>query len=180
MYKHHITHLEDIYLNHKFDFPKPAVQIIQSPVTQLYGINGLKSTMPKQKEREKEKEGSWVSNFQKYQALSEPKRKRRQRIKPPTYKQQEKGRVSNVEYEPADQVEVSPLEVSEEELAAEQQLLMRRRTKNDGLTSDELVLLGMYHLNKEQEEVYQRFVAMISEFDKFDMVRPLPPSPLSS
>lgn len=168
MYKHHITHLEDIYLNHKFDISQKTHQVIQTPVTQLYGINGLKSNLPKQKTREREKESGWVANFQKYRAL-EPKRSRRPRIKPPVFKQDNKA-ASAPGDTPSEHVEYNPLEISEEDLAAEQQMQMRRRTRAPHLTSDELVLLGMYKFNPEQEEIYQKFVSMLTEFDKFDMV----------
>ena len=40
IYKHHITRLEDIYVNHKTEYKNPPQLLFMSPVSQLYGVNG--------------------------------------------------------------------------------------------------------------------------------------------
>jgi len=40
MYKLHVTRLEDIYMNHKLEYPSPPAMLFRSPVSQLYGVNG--------------------------------------------------------------------------------------------------------------------------------------------
>jgi hypothetical protein len=45
-----------------------------------------------------------------------------------------------------------------------------RRSRNPGISETDLLMFGMYRLNPEQEEIYKKFVEMVSEFDDFDMV----------
>lgn len=102
--------------------------------------------------------------------MEEPKRQRKPRIKPPVYRQERKSPSTPSDSQPPER-DFNPLEISEEEYAEEQRMLARRRTRNDRLSSDELVLLGMYRFSPEQEEIYEKFVQMISDFNQFDMVR---------
>ena len=130
---------------------------------------GLKSNLPAQKEKEKEREGKWVSNFQVHNSLDPPKSQKRMRNKSNQPNQH------TVSPEPGDATSqfgqtMPPLEMTEDEQEAERKMATKRRTLNQGLSSDELILLGMYRFNPEQEEIYNKFVEMLAGFDKFDMV----------
>ena len=45
-----------------------------------------------------------------------------------------------------------------------------RRSKNPQISDTDLIMFGLYKLNPHQEEIYNQFVQMISEFSNFDMV----------
>jgi len=87
MYKLHVTRLEDIYMNHKLEFPSPPAMLFRSPVSQLYGVNGnlyiwsecshalfifihCLGLLVESDKKLKKKEGKWVNNFQKFSALA--------------------------------------------------------------------------------------------------------------
>lgn len=46
----------------------------------------------------------------------------------------------------------------------------RSKCSDPNVPAEDLIMLGMYRLNAEQEEVYRRFVEMVSTFDDFDKV----------
>jgi hypothetical protein len=141
-------------------------------------LTGLVSNSAKQKEKEKEKETKWVPNFHKYHILHEPDKTDRKKNKSYASRSDKKHGSqstlnqsrSNEYFSLGSSTEFNPLEISEEEMLEEKKMLMRRKTRNNNLNDEELVLLGMYKLTPEQEEIYQQFVAMISTFDRFDMV----------
>jgi hypothetical protein len=155
-----------------------------SPATQLYGINGIldvcclfsldslflgmKSTRPIQKQVEKARESKWVSNFQKYHHLddnlSEKKKQEskdsyqntRRSVSPSTIKRGDRDYPPSISQDENDQREIAHFS---------------RRASNPDLTDTDLLMFGMYRLTSKQEEVYNKFVEMISEFNEFDMVR---------
>lgn len=45
-----------------------------------------------------------------------------------------------------------------------------RKSKNPQISDTDLIMFGLYKLNPHQEEIYNQFVQMISEFSNFDMV----------
>jgi len=49
-------------------------------------------------------------------------------------------------------------------------LNQRHKCVDPAVSQEQLLMLGMYHLTPEQEEVYQQFVAMLSSFETIDMV----------
>jgi hypothetical protein len=65
IYKHHMAKLEEIYLNHNSYKSEPSMEIkSMTPVSQLYGINGLyTSNNPVREERKRDKEFGWVNNM---------------------------------------------------------------------------------------------------------------------
>lgn len=46
----------------------------------------------------------------------------------------------------------------------------RSKCSDPNISAEDLLMLGMYRLSAEQEEVYRRFVEMVSTFDEFDKV----------
>ncbi|RYH11953.1 hypothetical protein EON65_38410 [archaeon] len=128
----------------------------------------MKSSLPAQKEKEKQREGKWVSNFQVNNALDPPKHQKRMRHKS-NHSYQRTVSPDNGDNS-GQSGQTMPLEMTEEEQEAEKKMATKRRTLNEGLATDELILLGMYRFTPEQEETYQKFVEMLAGFDKFDMV----------
>lgn len=65
LYKHHMAKLEEIYLHQNTYKAEPTQELrAMTPVSQLYGINGLyTSNNPAREERMKDKEYGWVSNM---------------------------------------------------------------------------------------------------------------------
>lgn len=47
---------------------------------------------------------------------------------------------------------------------------IKKRALNSNLSTQELIMLGMYKFNEEQEEIYNKFVKMLTEFDVHDQV----------
>ena len=47
----------------------------------------------------------------------------------------------------------------------------RNKCVDESVSSEQLLMLGMYRLNPEQEKIYQNFVNMLSSFETIDMVR---------
>ena len=46
----------------------------------------------------------------------------------------------------------------------------RNRCLDDSLSEEDVILMGMYRMNKKQSVVYDKFVDMLSTFDRFDVV----------
>lgn len=71
IYKHHIARLEDIYAHRRFEIKNPAKMLTQSPGAQLFGINGLKSSLQGTPGSRQRRERQWVGNHQKYRTLED-------------------------------------------------------------------------------------------------------------
>lgn len=46
-----------------------------------------------------------------------------------------------------------------------------RKSANQDISATDLIMFGMYRFTPEQEKIYQDFVNMLSEFNRFDMVK---------
>lgn len=189
IYKHHVTHLEDIYQNHKFIVKEPPTVLVMSPVSQLYGVNGLKSNLPEQKEKEKSKEAKWVSNFQKYNVLdevhdNEKKADRKYFPNGPIVKSSSQPALNSSRpmassnTAPASNVtSMSPSRnkkrldsnrSNQEEDGSGAIPVHQTRCAKTDMTPLDLIMFGMYKLNPRQEEIYNKFVEMLTEFSDFD------------
>lgn len=47
----------------------------------------------------------------------------------------------------------------------------RSKCFDQRVSKEDLLMMGLYRLSDEQEDIYRRFVDMISTFDEFDRVR---------
>ncbi len=126
--------------------------------------SGLQTTQPGWEEKLKAKEHNWVDNHQKYNVLTESG-------KPPkksSHKDRESRSRSPNRHSRSHQSEHSNFNKKDDEHA-----VIRRSARcfDEGVSKEHLIVLGMYRLSPEQEQIYNSFVNMISEFDQFDMVR---------
>jgi hypothetical protein len=127
----------------------------------------MKSTRPMQKQVEKARESKWVSNFQKYRylddnCLSERKKQEskesqnmKRSVSPSTTKRLDRDIHHSLSQDDNDSKDFTHFS---------------RRAPNPELTDTDLLMFGMYRLTPKQEEIYNKFVEMIAEFNEFDMV----------
>lgn len=165
IYKHHISRLEGVYAHHHFQVKSPNKMHKMSPVSQLYGIKGIKSTLPGQVRREKNREKRWVGNFQKYKGLEEgdPFSSR-----PPRPHSASSQRSQSSRYDrDLDSEAGYNLEKDEHE---NDHLDSLRLITHDDITSSDMLMLNLYRLNPQQKVVFDEFVDMLKSFDVHDMV----------
>lgn len=179
IYKHHITRLEDIYANQQPHLSaSPTSYLAMTPVTQLYGVTGLKTHLPGGEERKKDKEEKWVMNFQKYRFLEEKQHDetlKLQRVNSELAREQQRERSPARPQRPLTASGTSSSQhkrhgnyQEEEDSLQHQESHIKKRALNGNLSAQELIMLGMYKFNEEQEEIYNKFVKMLTEFDAHD------------
>lgn len=138
-------------------------------------------------------EDKWVDNFQKYQFLKDSSNKDlhnsrekdkldREKERPPkktlrpTSAPGNNGTMNSTSPNRGTRASLNSLPRHREETDYEsdgeekEPGYVKKRNHGKNLTKQELIMLGMYRLNSEQEEIYNKFVQMLSEFDAFDMV----------
>ena len=110
----------------------------------------------------KKKEEKWVSNFQKHAFLSDGGVDR------------EKNEVSSRSASPAKTKSFSRSDRKrrgdEADQTKQSNKSARSVCKDSSVSTEDLVMLGLYRFSEEQEEIYRNFVQMISGFDEFDKV----------
>lgn len=139
---------------------------------QIFTISGLKTDSPEVEEKIKERETNWVSNFQIHHPLDSKKKKSSLNSQTSKkawgniYTEQQLNRsMKGIRPQSAPIDKKSPQSQPDDIPTTH----TSRRTYNDNLSSSELITFGVYRLNPEQAEVYNKFVDMISQFDTFDM-----------
>eukprot|EP01034_Spumella_vulgaris_P036017 gene36017-44422_t len=161
-----------------------------SPVSQLYGVSGLHTTKPGWENRLKDKEGRWIDNHQKYNVLTDGSKPTRRELDPSvknvTINSQRNDNNShssshNNSHQPSYTIDRNTRPISATRVADDQPEGSHENTNNDDnitvsrrcfdstVDRNKLIMLGMYHLDPEQEQIYNNFVSMLSKFDSFDM-----------
>eukprot|EP00598_Pedospumella_elongata_P009198 CAMPEP_0184999548 /NCGR_PEP_ID=MMETSP1098-20130426/65824_1 /TAXON_ID=89044 /ORGANISM="Spumella elongata, Strain CCAP 955/1" /LENGTH=298 /DNA_ID=CAMNT_0027526561 /DNA_START=49 /DNA_END=945 /DNA_ORIENTATION=- len=165
IYKHHITRLEDIYTNHKTHNQNVPGLLYMSPVSQLYGMNGL--NVDDNPEKQRKKEQKWVSNFQKHAFLSEGGDREHEGEKNKTNKSgsYSPGRLRNSHSAGSSRHDKRKMD-TESDSADNRNT--RSKCFDPHVSKEDLLMMGLYRLNDEQEDIYRRFVDMVSTFDEFD------------
>lgn len=196
IYKHHLSHLEEIYQNRRFEVKEPPRKLIMSPASQLYGVNGkqkvrktpvlsnvffvgIKSNRPLQKQVEKSRESKWVDNFQKFKYLDDRLTNDiKQHLK-------EQTQARNPSPGPLSRKKIGDTKISQDKASEEEGeedlegefgnsgqsgFHFSRKATNEELSDTDLIMFGMYRLNPQQEEIYRQFVEMVSGFSQFDQV----------
>ena len=134
----------------------------------------MKSNRPVQKQVEKARETKWVPNFQKHRYLDD---KLHEQIKT-QHKEQTQARNSSpgalnrkrtTEGKFSDDINFE--EAEEEEQLDTSTMPFSRKSTNQEISDTDLIMFGMYRLNTEQEEIYRKFVDMLTGFSQFDKVR---------
>lgn len=107
----------------------------------------------------KRKEEKWVSNFQKHAFLSDGGVDRDKQDSSSPAKQKPSLR-SDRKRKGDEGSQTKPLD--------------RKTTRcvcnDNAVSTEDLVMLGLYRFTEEQEEIYRNFVQMLSGFDEFDRV----------
>jgi hypothetical protein len=140
--------------------------LTMSPLTQLYGINGLKTSTPKPNEMN-HREENWINNFQKYHALNteqENKSKTTQQTNDKIHKKSLKPINNHHHYQDVENNCNNNHREEEEEYSS-------RRVDDSTIQSRDLLIHGCYSLTSNQLEIYNAFVQMISNFDPVEMVK---------
>jgi hypothetical protein len=164
IYKHHVSRLENVYAHHHFQVKSPPKMHTMSPVSQLYGIKGLRSTLPGHARREKNREKRWVDNFQKYKGLEEgdPFSSR----PPRPHSASSHRSLPNHDID-LDSEAGFDFEADDEESDHHGPL---RLVTHDGMSSTDILMLNLYHLNPQQRVVFDQFVDLLKSFDVHDMI----------
>lgn len=71
-YKHHISNLEEIYCKEREGPAPPPHMLVTTPVSDLYGCQGLLTTLPGIEDKKKQRELNWIDNHQKFAYLTDP------------------------------------------------------------------------------------------------------------
>lgn len=173
IYKHHLTRLEDIYVRHKFQVSDPPKIYVLSPLTQLYGVDGLESNLPGKRLKQKARESKWVDNFTKYSALSDSFNIANVKRPNSTNGLQDSQNFSKI-HQNHDEIGFEEDSIVQDMLPNDttkpKVLSSSRRARQEKLSHQELIMLGLYKFNPQQEEIYNKFIEMLSEFDAYDMV----------
>jgi len=184
IYKHHLHRLKKVYTEHELpaemDFRqfKPVMMTAPGPITQLYGYNGLLRLSPRTLERtERMREQGWNSSFSTPAEAAVNVLRRRDRSdespsesgrkvhspkpssstpSPPRIRQTQKREKDN-STKSFDAVHAGMERIS-------------HRSNDPDLSEEELILRGLYRLNKNEETVYNQFVEMLSNYDRYDML----------
>ncbi len=151
-YKNHLARLQSIYAHHKFDVDGPPSQVNMSPMTLMYGRQGLLTSEggPKKEKKIQAREAGWVENHQKYSALSPEKTLVRQ-------SRSSHGRAVSKR-------------AAEEKAELEEQMANANHRCDEDISKEELIMLGLYKLDDQQKQVYDAFAEMLRGFDGHDMV----------
>jgi hypothetical protein len=148
---------------------------------------GLHTTKPGWENRLKDKEGRWINNHQKYNVLTDSGKPHRREIDVST-KTTNRNNSNNSHssshnsYQPSytSDRNARPLSATRDgdDLLEEQEdnqdadgRSSSSRCLDNSVDKNQLIMLGMYCLDTDQERIYNEFVNMISKFDSFDMVR---------
>jgi len=159
-----------------------------SPVSQLYGMNGKHSrkytfcivyllhcivilglNVDDNPEKQRKKEQKWVSNFQKHAFLSEGGDREHEGEKNKTNKSgsYSPGRLRNSHSAGSSRHDKRKMDTESD---AADNRNTRSKCFDPHVSKEDLLMMGLYRLSDEQEDIYRRFVDMISTFDEFDRV----------
>ncbi len=118
-------------------------------------------------DKQKKKEQKWVNNFQKHAFLSDGVGG--------DHDEKNKTTSKSASYSPGKlRTSYSAGSTRHEKRKAdseEQNRNTRSKCFDPSVSPEDLLMLGLYRLDEEQEDIYRRFVDMISTFDDFDKVR---------
>lgn len=120
-------------------------------------------------EKQRKKEQKWVSNFQKHAFLSEGGDREHEGEKNKTNKSgsYSPGRLRN-------SLSAGSSRHDKRKMDTEHDSADNRNTRSkcfdSHVSKEDLLMMGLYRLNDEQEDIYRRFVDMVSTFDEFDRV----------
>lgn len=177
LFKHHITRLREIYRNHQHEDSIPTVHrglINTSPVTQLYGINGLKTSTPEWVGRERNRESRWNDDVQVSTNRDVKESQRKKKTQPiKSLLPSRESRSKNIQSPSGIDASISS-QRSQERLrtsSVETVKKIRYQCHNEGISDEDVILLGMYRLNEKQRKIYDSFVGMLMEFDPHDIMK---------
>lgn len=145
-------------------------------------IKGIKTNLPGTEERKREKEDKWVMNFHKHRFLEDKQHDETLKLQRAN---SELAREQQREREKSPSKALRPLTASgssssvrkrqghqqeDQHTSNQQENHIKKRSLNSNLSTQELIMLGMYKLNEQQEEIYNKFVEMLTQFDVHDQV----------
>lgn len=152
-------------------------------------ITGLHTTKPGWESRLKDKEGRWIDNHQKYNVLTDSGKSNRRELDTKTEvttrnnPNNSHSSSHNNSFQPSHTGDRNVRPMSATSVSRDEENLFREgqddnedaapqssRCFDSSVDKNQLIMLGMYHLNAEQERIYSDFVDMLSKFDSFDMV----------
>mmetsp|Transcript_17869 Transcript_17869/g.18634 ORF Transcript_17869/g.18634 Transcript_17869/m.18634 type:complete len:231 (-) Transcript_17869:146-838(-) len=170
-YKHHVARLMNVYTNHKttidHDSPIPTGKKT-TPLTQLYGVNGLISSKVKE-ETLKKREKEWQSRIVITENLDSNKRKEFLRTEANLRNSSEsKSKKSSEPMETSKSQSTIP---KLSQTSQSQSTQLNHRIDDSDMSENDLIANGLYYLDPEQMKVYNDFTSLLSSFDNFDMVR---------
>jgi hypothetical protein len=160
-------------------------------------LSGIKSNLVDKEVRRREKEGKWVGNFQKHRFLADKEKDERLKLHRDNtilardiQRQRDRQRPASAQPTPSSQTQQrrtssqSPSRghlrgihyqnhqpnQDDDEFSIPSSVHHSKRSTNEALSRQELIMLGMYKLSSGQEEIYLKFIEMLKEFDEHDMV----------
>ncbi len=143
-------------------------------------ILGLKTNYPGIEDRKRDKEDKWVVNFQKYRFLEDKQHEetlKLQRANSELAREQQREKSPTRALRPLTASGSSSTfrkrhghNEDDEDSRNQSSIHVKKRALNKNLSTQELIMLGMYKLSDEQEDIYNKFVKMLSEFDVHDQV----------
>ncbi len=143
-------------------------------IRNLPTIEGVKSNRPVQKQVEKARETKWVPNFQKHRYLDDKLHEQiKQQHKEQTQARNPSPGALNRKRTTEGKIndDINFEEAEEEEQLDTTTMHFSRKSTNQEINDTDLIMFGMYRLNTEQEEIYRKFVDMLTGFSQFDKVR---------
>lgn len=122
-------------------------------------------------DKQRKKEEKWVSNFQKHAFLSEGGDRDNDGEKHKANKSgsYSPGRLRNTHSAGASRHDKRKMDTQAQGEPADRN--SRSKCFDPNVSKEDLLMMGLYRLNEDQEDIYRRFVDMISTFDDFDRVR---------
>ena len=111
-----------------------------------------------------------MQNFQKFHTLDE-QLSDRMKNESREHRKNATSSPSTIPLSRSEQRQTIVNELEDEETDAEELPHFCRKATNPELSPTDLIMFGMYRLTPEQDRIYQQFVNMLSEFNRFDMVR---------
>ena len=106
----------------------------------------------------KKREDKWVGNFQKYSSLDSTKDDNDKPAKDKRTDRRSEMNLTNTTDHHAASLERLPQD-------------HRCRRVTEDILPEELILLGKYHLDEDDLEVYKSFVSLLTKFNKFEKVK---------